>query len=192
MTNESRHCGLKSGWGTSAPIAPTRPPVPGARSDDTTVGASPARLAAGCRASKIFSGQRYLGRIRPDRVFKAKATHLLRLHSPHSSPLNEFRRIPTRPTNTKAHQRDQQNTKGNSCHTPRTEAAAGKRRIAAATFSSICIVATAPEPRGARHECPYIIRPLHGGRRSVDWLETAPAGLFGGGRSSVALVFGGR
>ena len=69
---------------------------------------------------------------------------------------------------------------------------ASKRRIAAATRSSICVVETAPEPRGALHECPDVIRPFHGGRRSVDWLETASAGLFRGGRLPVALVFCGR
>ena len=47
-------------------------------------------------------------------------------------------------------------------HTPRTKAAAGKRQIAVATYSSICVVETAPEPRGAPHECPDIIRPFHG------------------------------
>jgi hypothetical protein len=30
-------------------------------------------------------------------------------------------------------------------------------RIAAATFSSFCIVETAPEPRGARHKCPDVL-----------------------------------
>ena len=68
---------------------------------------------------------------------------------------------------------------------------ASKRRIAAASNSSICVVDTAPEPRGARHECPYVIRPSHGGRRPFDWLEAVPAGLFSGGWSSVAAVFGG-
>ena len=77
-------------------------------------------------------------------------------------------------------------------HTPRTKAAGGRRRIAAATISSICVVDAAPEPGGARHVCPYVIRPFHGGRRSVDGLEAAPAGLFGRGQSSVALEFGGQ
>jgi hypothetical protein len=36
---------------------------------------------------------------------------------------NEDQRVPARPV------ADQQNTKDNSCHTPRTKAAAGKRRI---------------------------------------------------------------
>src|ERR1017187_6549543 len=51
--------------------------------------------------------------------------------------------------------------------------------VAAAPFSSICVVDTAPQPCGARHECTYVIWPFHGGGRSVDWLEAAPAGVFG-------------
>ena len=77
-------------------------------------------------------------------------------------------------------------------HTPRTEAAAGKRRIEAAIFSPICVVDTEPEPRGTLHECTDVIRPFNGRRRSVGWLEAASVGLSGGGRLSVALVFGGR
>ena len=93
---------------------------------------------------------------------------------------------------TQGHTKYHQKASNFDLHTPRTKAAGGRRRIAAATISSICVVDAAPEPGGARHVCPYVIRPFHGGRRSVDGLEAAPAGLFGRGQSSVALEFGGQ